>query len=356
MLTAYAAAANSTIPGETASKLAQLFELMISKIPLWIAAFVIMILSFVVAKIARSIVENKMAEKGIEEEHKEVQILGGRMTYTVILTLGLTIALKIAGIDLTTIIAAVAFGIGFALKDLIMNFLAGVMILVGRHFTIGDFIRIGGTLGRVMEIQSRVTILQAIDGTRVIVPNAELFSKQVTSLTSNPFRRVDILIRVEYRSNLENILKIAAHVLKNSKGVLLEPKPNVLIYEFGEGTVTIKLRAWVASRGGWLKIKSEIMMNLKREFHKHDIAVPFPLRNIIYDKDEKYEEKLFEEIASVPGNVNDKSSTKSSVVDATPGAPSAASASTSTSQEPALAPAAVENDEFEQPLKPLNEA
>ena len=350
MLTAYAAAANSDIPGETANKLAQLFELMISKIPLWIAAFIILILTFVAAKIARTIVENKMAEKGIEEEHKEVQILGGRMTYTVILTLGITIALKIAGIDLTTIIAAVAFGIGFALKDMIMNFLAGVMILVGRHFTIGDFIRIGGTLGRVVEIQSRVTILQAIDGTKVIVPNAEMFTKQVTSLTGNPFRRIDILIRVEYRSNIENILKIATHVLKTSKGVLLEPKPAVLIYEFGEGTVTIKLRAWVNSRGGWLKIKSEIMLNLKREFHKHDIAIPFPLRNIIYDKDEKYEEKLFEESENVPAEKKDAAGAAvSSVIGNSVTGTDTATATT------IPAPVIVENDEFEQPLKPLSE-
>ena len=151
----YAAANATQVTSETASKLAQLFELMITRIPLWIAAFILFIASIIVAKIARKIVENKLAEKGIEEEHKEIQILGGRMTYAILLTLGITISLKIAGIDLTTIIAAGAFGIGFALKDMIMNFLAGIMILVGRHFTIGDFINVGGTIGKVTEIQSR---------------------------------------------------------------------------------------------------------------------------------------------------------------------------------------------------------
>ena len=63
----------------------------------------------------------------------------------------------------------------------------------------------GGTIGRVVEIQSRVTILQAIDGTKVIVPNAELFRKQVTSYTSNPFRRIEVEIGVDYRTDLKTL-------------------------------------------------------------------------------------------------------------------------------------------------------
>ena len=159
METAFAATQAEEVASGTALELASLIEFVLTRIPLWIAGFVVIVLSVIVAKVGRRIIENKLAEKGIEEEHKELQILGGRITYTAILTLGITIGLKIAGIDLTTILAAVAFGIGFALKDLIMNFLAGIMILLGQQFTIGDFISIGGTLGKVVEIQSRVTIL-----------------------------------------------------------------------------------------------------------------------------------------------------------------------------------------------------
>src|SRR3989338_9794473 len=112
MNTAYAASADQ-VAGDTASELAKLIELVISRIPLWIAAFVVILLAIIAAKIARRVVESKMADSGIEEEHKELQILGGRMTYTIILTLGITVGLKVAGIVLTTIIAAVAFGIGF---------------------------------------------------------------------------------------------------------------------------------------------------------------------------------------------------------------------------------------------------
>lgn len=284
------------IAGETASELASLIQIILTKIPLWIAAFIVIFLAVIVAKIARSMVVSKIADK-IEEEHQEIEILGGRITYVTVLTIGITVGLKIAGIDLTSIIAAAAFGVGFALKDLIMNFLAGMMILISRHFTIGDFINIGGTLGKVIEIQSRVTVLQAIDGTKVIVPNADLFKKKVISYTSNPFRRVDIVFGVDYRSNLENVIRVVKSVLKDTKGVLVEPKPAVVVDGFADSAIHIKVKAWVESRGGWVKVKSRLLLNLKNKLDEYGINIPLPMRTVVYDKDIAKAEKMMEELS-----------------------------------------------------------
>ncbi len=340
MQTVYAAAAGAEeVAGQTSTQLANLIELVIMKIPLWIAGGIVIILTLIIAKLARSIAENKLAERGIEEEHKEIQVLGGRITYTIVLTLGITVGLKIAGIDLTTIIAAVGFGVGFALKDLIMNFIAGIMILLGRHFTIGDFINVGGTIGRVVEIQSRVTVLQAIDGTKVVVPNADMFSKQVTSFTSNPFRRLELTVGVDYRNHLENVLKICMHALKSTKGILLQPKPAVLINDFGlvEGMMMLKIRGWVESKGGFLKVKSELIKNLKKEFDQYGIVVPWPI--YAGPDDIKVNEKDFIELKS-----QEKSSEQMPVP-----------VITSVTQVPQPQAVPVEVEEDEQPLKPLGE-
>ncbi|MDA1060941.1 MAG: hypothetical protein O3B47_04065, partial [bacterium] len=87
MFTAYAVSTQGAedIASDTTLELANLIQVVIQKVPLWIAAIIVMFLSIIVAKIGRSIIENKLAEKGIEEEHKELQILGGRVTYTGIL-------------------------------------------------------------------------------------------------------------------------------------------------------------------------------------------------------------------------------------------------------------------------------
>jgi small-conductance mechanosensitive channel len=283
---AYAATTSANnIPENTASQLASLIELIITRIPLWIAAFIVIVLAIFLAKIMKSVVENKMAEKGIEDEHKEVQILGGRIAYITVLTIGMTVGLKIAGIDLTTIIAAVGFGVGFALKDLIMNFIAGVMIIVGRHFTIGDFIKVNGMLGRVIEIQSRVTIMRAIDGTKVIVPNADLFGNTVTSYTSNPFRRIEVDVYVDYRGDLEKAIKVFMHTVKHTKGVLAEPKPAILVKGLGDSNYDLKVRAWVESKSAWLAIKSNLIKNIRKAYDEHNIPMAWNVTQLVYDKD-----------------------------------------------------------------------
>jgi len=339
MNTVYAATSTAAdqVAGGTASELANLFEKFIISIPLWIAAFVVILISFVLAKIVRSVVESKLADSGLEEEHKEVQALAGRISYLVIMTLGGTIGLKIAGIDLTTIIAAVGFGIGFALKDIIMNFIAGVMIIVSRHFTTGDFIKVGGVLGKIIEIQSRVTILQAIDGTKVIVPNASLFSGNVISYTSNPFRRIEVLVGIDYRNSLENAAKICMAALKKTKGILAQPKPTVVIAGFNASSMDLKVRGWVESRSAWLKIKGNLTINIKKEFDKYGINIPWPITTLAYDKDSEIVEKIMEEEkvneSILKGNL-------STVI---------------TSQTPLTQATVPVVDDEEKPLKPLGE-
>jgi len=335
---AYAATnTGEQIAGGTASQLATLFEKFIISIPLWIAAIIVIFISFIIAKIVRSIVESKLADSGIDEEHKEVQALAGRMTYLVIMTLGGTIGLKIAGIDLTTIIAAVGFGIGFALKDIIMNFIAGVMIIISRHFRVGDFVKAGGILGKVIEIQSRVTILQAIDGTKVIVPNASLFSGNVISYTSNPFRRIEVLVGVDYRNNLENAIKICMSVLKKTKGILAQPKPSVLIAGFGASSIDLKVRGWVESKSAWLKTKGNLTIGIKKEFDKYGIVIPWPITTLSYDKDQEIIEKIIEE-DKVKETITKENTT--TVI---------------TSQAPLATVTVPVEDDDERPLKPLGE-
>ncbi len=290
--TAYAQVSGQAVASETTSQVQGLIDFFIVKIPSFIAAFVVFVLFFFISKAIKGIVENKMAEKF--EEHKEMQILAGRTASATTLILGATIALNIAGIDLTVIIAAAGFGIGFALKDIIINFLAGVFTLAQKQYTIGDFIKVDNTIGKIMEIQARATVLQALDGTRVVVPNSELFTKQVTSFTSNPFRRIEIPVGVEYGTDLHLAVKTCYEAIKNTPGILLQPKPAVLVKEFGDSSINLIIRGWVESHGGWLKIKSDLAIQIKIEFDKVGIGIPFPIRTIVYDKDAQEEKKNYQ--------------------------------------------------------------
>lgn len=273
------------VTGETQTQLTGLLDFFIVKIPSFIAAFVVFLVFYFLAKAIKGIVKNRVATAF--EEHKEVQIIAGRTASVTTLVIGATVALNIAGIDLTVIIAAVGFGIGFALKDIIINFLAGMMILAQKQFTIGDFINIDGSIGRIEAIQARATILKALDGTKVVVPNAELFTKQVISYTSNPFRRIEVPVGIEYDTDLKFAVNTCYKAIANTGGVLFEPKPVVLVLEFSDSSINLIVRAWVESRGSWLQIKSDLAVSIKKAFDDVGINIPFPIRTIVYDKDTK---------------------------------------------------------------------
>lgn len=291
---------NSNLASETSGQIQNLFESFFKAIPLWITGLIVILGSFVLAKIVRSAVENKMSEEGLEESHREIQIVAGRVASATVLTVGITIGLKIAGIDLTNVIAAAAFGIGFAMRDFIMNFLAGIIVLLQKQFTIGDWIKVGKTMGIIEEIQARYTVVKNFDGTKVIIPNADLFRKQVTSLTHNPLRRFQFDLAIDRYLSLPEAIKVIKGSIKKVKNILLEPKPSVIVLPPGNFQNILRIRCWVESRKGILSPQSKLIKQIHKDFYARGWSWPYPTQTVILDKDLKnnVEEKAQEYIAN----------------------------------------------------------
>ena len=268
-----------TAANETSSGLEEFVSTLVNRAPYWIAGTIIIIFSLVIAKIGKKIVSDKVENK-LDDDHQGVVGLAGRTTFVGILTLGLMIGMRIAGLDLTPIVAALGLGMGFAMQGIITNFMAGVLVLLARHFTIGDYIEIDGLIGKIVEIQSRATVLQALDGTRVIVPNADLFSKRVISYTSNPFRRLEIIVGVEYSTPLHQAIKVCMATMLQTAGVVKSPHPNVLVDAFSDSSINLKLWFWVDSNSDWSTTRSEVARILKTNFDKAGINIPFPIRTV----------------------------------------------------------------------------
>ncbi len=293
---ASASSAGRTAATETSSGLQEFLTALVDKAPYWIAGIIVIIFSFALAKVVKGMVVNRVASK-LDDDHQDVVVLVGRTTYVLVLTLGLMVGMKIAGLDLTALVAAVGFGLGFAMQGIITNFMAGVLVLLARHFTIGDYIEIDGTIGKIVEIQSRATVLQALDGTRVIIPNADLFSKKVTSFTSNPFRRLEIIVGVEYSTPLAKACQVCLATALQVGGVSKEPTPSVLVDEFSDSSINLRVWFWVDSRSDWRATRSEVAKQMKINFDKVGINIPFPIRTVYQpdaDKEERASAKLME--------------------------------------------------------------
>ena len=223
--TAFAQAAVRTTQEQTSSGLSEFITGFFTAIPFWIAAGVVIFASFFLANVIKKIVIFRLSKRDL---HREVLILIERMVYTGIVILGLLIAFQIVGIDLAIILGFIGLGVGFALKDLLANFFAGIMILTQKKFKIGDVVEVSGQLGKIVDIDSRVTQVKGLDGTDPIIPNATMITAVVQNFTSNPFRRIALEVGVHYDTPLKKAVDLTLASIKKNQGVMPDPAPAVL--------------------------------------------------------------------------------------------------------------------------------
>ena len=151
----------------------------------------------------------------------------GRMTYYVLLVLGLLIALQTSGIEVGSvgvILGALGIGIGFGLQNIVNNFVSGLILLVERPAQIGDWIEVSGTGGRVERIGGRSTTIVTSDNITIIIPNADLVTHPIINWShGDPLVRFRIPVGVAYDSDLEVVRHILLEVAGEHPGVLRDP-------------------------------------------------------------------------------------------------------------------------------------
>jgi small conductance mechanosensitive channel len=138
--------------------------------------------------------------------------------------------------------------LGFALKDIISNFVSGLLILALRPFELGDQIIVGETEGSVQRIDLRATQIRTYDGRIVLVPNGEVFTSRVINNTAAPLRRASVVVPISYATDLPQALVVVRDAVAVAEGVLPEPPPSVRVRELGLGDVLIEARFWTDSR------------------------------------------------------------------------------------------------------------
>ncbi|MEW6407838.1 MAG: mechanosensitive ion channel domain-containing protein [Patescibacteria group bacterium] len=159
--------------------LEQYLQKFIDHLPLYLLAVLVFMLFWVASRIEKVIVHIIVSKFKDKEKIEGILILE-RLGRSAVLILGGILALSLAGVNLTALMTGlglVGFAVGFALKDMISNFLAGIIILIQRLFKIGDYIEIEKFSGKVISIEIRHTLLREDDGKIIIIPNSNLLSK-----------------------------------------------------------------------------------------------------------------------------------------------------------------------------------
>lgn len=172
--------------------------------------------------------------------------------------------------------AALTFGLGFGLQEIVANFVSGLILLAERPIRVGDVVTVGNLMGKVTQIQIRATTITLWDRSEMIVPNKEFITTKLVNWTlSDSKRRIEIPVRVTYGTDLELVKKTMVEVACAHPNVLDEPLPHVLLLNFGDDAVQLELR-FVVEFGKGLATKDEVQMAIDKAFRENCIGFALP--------------------------------------------------------------------------------
>ncbi|MGG6295118.1 mechanosensitive ion channel family protein [Leptolyngbya sp. AN02str] len=259
---------------------------LIALLPNLVLALIVFIIFFLVAGTIRHMV------KRVTRNRRHARNLGlilGRLAQWTIILIGLFISLSIviptlrAG-DLVQLLGISGVAIGFAFRDILQNFLAGILILLTEPFQLEDQIVFKDFEGTVENIQTRATTIRTYDGRRIVIPNSELFTNSVTVNTAFDNRRLEYDVGIGYGDDIDEAKRLILEAIYETEGVLQEPAPDAIVVSLAESTVEIRARWWVKPpyRAEVLNLQDKVLTAIKNKLTAHGIDLPFPTQQILF--------------------------------------------------------------------------
>ncbi|EMA16077.1 mechanosensitive ion channel family protein [Haloarcula amylolytica] len=184
--------------------------------------------------------------------------------------------------SLATIAAAATLAIGFAMQDVIQNFVAGVFIYTDKPFRIGDWIEWDGNSGVVEDISLRVTRVRTFDNELLTVPNSNLTDGVIKNPVAKEQLRLKFVFGIDYDDDIDEATEIILDEARAHPEIMDDPEPSVRLVELGDSSVGLQSRIWIKnpSRSDFVKTRAEYVKAVKQRFDAEDINMPYPNRTI----------------------------------------------------------------------------
>ena len=264
----------SSLGTQYALVLTQLLYFVVSFIVVFLVGWVVLLPGF----------DRIMSARGLGVTiRKPLRKLGG----VVVAFVAVAIAFGFAGFgnfltSLATVAAAGTLAVGFAMQDVLKNFVGGVFIFTDKPFRIGDWIEWDGNSGVVEDISFRVTRVRTFDNELLTVPNTKLTQDVVKNPVAKDTLRVKFLFGISYEADIDTASRLIIEEAHTHPDILENPAPGVRVTELADSYVGLQSRIWIAdpSRADFVKIRGEYVTAVKNRFDQQDIEIPFPQRKL----------------------------------------------------------------------------
>jgi len=152
-------------------------------------------------------------------------------------------------------------------------------MIIFKPFKVGDFIEGAGMAGVVEAIGIFTTELLSLDNKKIIIPNAKLTSDNIVNYSAKDQRRVDLIVSVSYREDLDMVRSVLKAILDEEGRILKDPAPTIGVLELGISSVKFAVRPWVKTSDYW-DVFFEIQEKIKKRFDAEGITIPFPQQDV----------------------------------------------------------------------------
>ena len=255
------------------------------RLPYIIVALIVFVVFLVIARII-----SRLVHTAGERTRLDVTLadLLGRLASFVITILGVFVAAVIifpafkpgdlvAGLGITSV------AVGFAFKDVLQNFFAGILILWRKPFIVGDQLKFKEYEGMVEEINVRSTRLKTFDGERAVIPNGDIYANAVLVKTAYDKRRIKFTVGIGYLDDVEVGRGTIRKVLDQTEGVLHDPGPWIYVTELAPSSVNFTVYFWADSeQANVLKVSDKVATGIKYALDKAGVDMPYPHSVVLF--------------------------------------------------------------------------
>ena len=210
-----------------------------------------------------------------------VPIFGNIIRYGIII-ITLIAVLGQFGVQTTSIIAvlgAAGLAIGLALQGTLSNVAAGVMLLLLRPFTTGDWVETGSVSGTIREVGLFTTIIDTFDNVYVSIPNSSIWNSTITNHSHYETRRIDVDIGIHYDTNLDLASEVLLKLAEDERVLDKPKKPQFLVMKYDDSAIVVRLRLYSHTKD-WYAVYTDLMRKLKPALDEAGIQIPYPHRVI----------------------------------------------------------------------------
>jgi len=244
-----------------------------------IGAIVLLIVGRIAAGIGR-----KMTVRALGRSNADPALIPffSKATYYLIWAVVLIGVLGLFGIQTTSLVAvlgAAGLAVGLALQGTLSHFAAGVMLLIFRPFTIGDYVEAGGAAGSIEEIGLFGTTLRTPDNIKTIIPNGLIWGGKISNFNGYENRRIDLVAGISYDDDIQKAIDTITAILQADDRVLTDPSPTVAVSNLGDSSVDLIVRPWCRSSDYW-ELRFDLTRAIKEGLEGAGCSIPYPQQDI----------------------------------------------------------------------------